>query len=140
MTSTKRLTAALAALAVFQFLHGLAPAPESAPEEGGFTGFVGGIGFLVATVVAIVAVQRRAEWGRPLARLLGVAIPTLFVLYHGAWFTSPITNPYWGDGSATGWQWATLPPVMLAGLLTAVVASEGTTEPARREASSPVVA
>lgn len=120
---TKRLPPTLAALFVFQFLHGLAPAPEDAPTEGGFTGLIGGVGLLIATAVAWYWVRQSDDRGRRLARFLGIVIPTGFVLYHGAWFTAPITNPYWGDGSATGWQWATVVAVGLTGLLVARLAS-----------------
>ncbi|MBI2170143.1 MAG: hypothetical protein HYU28_11700 [Actinobacteria bacterium] len=119
--TVKRLALPLALLTVLQFLHGLAPAPEGASEEGGLTGFIGGIGFLLATGVAAGAAAAGRDWARSLARLLGLAIPIGFVLYHGAWFNSPVTNPYWGDGSATGWQWATLPPVMAVGAFLAFV-------------------
>lgn len=121
---TKRLSWALVALFVTQFVHGLAPPPEDAPAEGGLVGFVGGVGFMLATALAWFLVRRGDERGRRLARFLGIAIPVGFLLYHGAWFTSEITNPYWGDGSATGWQWATLPLVVAAGIATAVYAAD----------------
>lgn len=122
---TQRLPLALAALFAAQFLHGLAPPPEDAPAEGGIVGFVGGVGFMLATALAWFLVRRGDERGRQLARFLGIAIPVGFLLYHGAWFTSEVTNPYWGDGSATGWQWATLPLVIAAGIVTAVLATPG---------------
>ena len=58
-----------------------------------------------------------------LALLIGIAIPVGFVLYHGVWFNSPFTNPYWGDGSASGWQWASLPLVMATGVVVAALAA-----------------
>jgi hypothetical protein len=121
---TKRLSLALAGLFAFQFLHGLAPPPDDAPDEGGFTGLVGGVFFLLATMLAWYWVRRSDERGPRLALALGIAIPVGFLLYHGAWFTSPVTNPYWGDGEASGWQWASLVPVMVLGLLTAKLAAE----------------
>jgi hypothetical protein len=122
----KRLGPALVALFAFQFLHGLAPAPDGAAEDGSLTGLIGGAGFLLATGLAWFWVRRSDDRGRRLARFVGVAIPVGFVLYHAAWFTSPVTNPYWGDGSATVWQWLSLPAVMITGVLAAALA-----EPAR---------
>ena len=122
MMTTKRLAPALAALFVFQFLHGLAPAPDDAPTEGGLTGLIGGAGFLIATTVAWYWARRGDERSRSLALGLGLAIPIGFVLYHGAWFTSPVTNPYWGDGSATGLQWASVVAVGVVGLAVAALA------------------
>ena len=123
MTTTKRLAPALAALFVLQFLHGLAPAPEGVADDGSLTGLIGGAGFLIATAVAWFWARRGDERGRSLAVFLGLGIPIGFALYHGAWFTSPITNPYWGDGSATGWQWASVVAVAVAGLATAALGS-----------------
>ena len=121
--TTKRLAPALAALFVLQFPHGLAPAPDDAPTEGGLTGLIGGAGFLIGTAVAWYWTRRGDERGRSLAVALGLAIPIGFVLYHGAWFTSPVTNPYWGDGSATGLQWASVVAVGVVGLAVAAVAT-----------------
>lgn len=79
--------------------------------------------YLLATAFAWYLVRRGDGRGRRLARGVGVAVPAGFLLYHGAWFTSPVTNPYWGDGAATVWQWASLPPVIAAGLAAAVLAT-----------------
>lgn len=122
MTKT-RLAPALTALFVLQFLHGLAPAPEDASPEGGWTGLIGGLGFLLATAVVWHWVRRDDRRGRSLAFSLGLAIPLGFVLYHGAWFNSPVTNPYWGDGSATGLQWLSVVAVGLCGLYVAALAA-----------------
>jgi hypothetical protein len=119
----ERLPLVLAALLVFQVLHGVAPAPDGASDEGGLTGLIGGVLFLVATGVAWWWVHRGDERGVRLAQMIGIAIPVGFTLYHGVWFNSPVTNPYWGDGSASGWQWASLPLVMVTGLLAAALAS-----------------
>ena len=133
-----RLTYALAALFTFQLLHGFAPPPEGDGAEGGnWTGTIGGLGFLLLTMLAWYWAYRRDDRGRRLGLLLGVAIPVGFVLYHGAWFTSPITNPYWGDGTATTLQWLTLPPVLVAGVVTAVVAARA---PAAGEAPAAATA
>lgn len=127
MTSkpTDRLAPALTSLFVLQFLHGLAPAPEDQPVEGGWTGLIGGVVFLVATAVAWYWVRRGDERGRSLAYVLGLAIPAGFVLYHAAWFSTPLTNPYWGDGSATLLQWISVVAVMASGFWVAYLARSG---------------
>lgn len=123
MRGIKGLSTTLAALFVLQFLHGLAPAPDGASDEGGLTGLIGGAGFLIATAVAWYWARRGDRRARSLAVFLGLGIPTGFLLYHGAWFNSAVTNPYWGDGSATGLQWASVVAVAVVGLATAATAS-----------------
>lgn len=124
-----RLAPALTALFVLQFLHGLAPPPADQPAEGGWTGLVGGVAFLVATAVAWYWVRRGDDRGRPLAHFLGYAIPLGFVLYHGSFISTPLTNPYWGDGSATLLQWVSVVAVMASGFWVASLA-----RPAERSA------
>lgn len=132
MTTTRLthpLAAVLAALFVFQILHGAAPSPPDAPEEGALAGTIGGLGFIAMTGVAWFGVRKGRDRARRLAGVVGLAIPIGFVLYHGAWFDSPITNPYWGDGSASGWQWASVVAVGVTGLAAAALARAGVVTP-----------
>ena len=106
------LARAAAALLVLQFLHGLAPS-EPGQEESG-AGLVLGLLGLVASGVALTAVLRGWERAPEVVALVGGAIAAGFVAYHATPWATSVTNPYWGDGSATGLQWLTVVAVLAA--------------------------
>jgi hypothetical protein len=107
-----RVTWLSVALLVAQVLHGLAPADAEAEENA--VGLVLGVLGLLATIVLVVSAVRRSPRAQTLLLLVPGSITVGFLAYHGLPFASSVTNPYWGDGSATGLQWATV--VVVVGL------------------------
>lgn len=108
----RRLVWAGGALLATQVVHGLAPASEGQEENA--VGLVLGLLGVVATGVAIGAAVKRRPQAPGLLTLVSIAVGVGFVAYHGLPFDTAVTNPYWGDGTATGAQWATVVIVLLA--------------------------
>ena len=102
---------AAGALLALQVLHGLAPAQEGQEEAG--IGLVLGLLGLAAAGLALTAALRRWDRAPDLLALTGAGIALGFVAYHGTPWASSVTNPYWGDGAATGLQWLTVLAVLV---------------------------
>lgn len=106
MQTTRRLDVALGLLTVLQVLHlldGLRTDPSATfPRIIFEPQAIAGVG---GSIVALVLVARGHAWGRPLAILSAVLVSLGFAIVHGLPFSSELTTPYWGEGSADGLQW-----------------------------------
>jgi hypothetical protein len=102
---------AAAVLLVAQVVHGAVPADTSAE---GYTGLVVGLALLVATVAGLVGAAQRMRWAPPLLLGTGAFVAVGFVLYHALPVTSPVTNPYPGEGVGAA-PWLTVVASVAAG-------------------------
>ena len=97
----RRLGAAAWALLVLQVVHGLTPADTDAE---GYVGAVVGLLLLVATMAGIYGLRTGKPWAARLVGWTGLVVAVGFVLYHATPFSSPMTNPYFGEGvGAPAW-------------------------------------
>ncbi|HUQ40284.1 MAG TPA: hypothetical protein VM030_09025 [Acidimicrobiales bacterium] len=96
MTWRARMITATTLLFAMQLIHGFIPTAEET-EGGSVVGFYGGIGLLLASLVALFGVVRAREWGARLAGITGAIVAVGVVLYHALPFKSPVTNPYLGE-------------------------------------------
>jgi hypothetical protein len=111
MGNRQRLMVAAAVLLVAQVVHGAVPADTSAE---GYVGLVVGLALLVATVAGLVGAAQRMPWAPPLLLVTGAFVAVGFVLYHAVPVTSPVTNPYPGEGVGAG-PWLTVVASVVAG-------------------------
>ncbi len=120
MPARTRLLLATAALWVLQPVHGAVPGPAG-QVEGAFGKVIGTTGTILA-LVTFLAILRQWPAARRLALIAGAGIPLAFVGYHALPIETAITQPYWGDGSASLAQWLTVIAVIAAGIWTVVEA------------------
>lgn len=116
--SPRRVEVAAWALLVTQVAHGFTPADT---EAEGYAGLVGGLVLLVATMAAIVGTRTGRTWATPLAGWTGLVVAVGFVLYHAVPVSSPVTNPYLGEGVGAA-AWMSVAVTVAAGAWTAHVA------------------
>ncbi len=120
MPARMRLLWATAALWALQPVHGAVPGPAG-QVEGAFGKVIGTTGTILA-LFAFLAVLRRWPVAPRLALVAGAGVPLAFVGYHALPIETAITQPYWGDGSASLAQWLTVIAVIAAGIWTVVEA------------------
>ena len=111
MTSVPRLVTATAVYAVTQVVHGFVPADT---EAEGPVGLVGGLVLLVGTLAALYGFRAAAGWAARLAGVVGLAGAVGVTAYHLAPVTSPVTNPYVGEGVGAA-AWLSVLAVVAAG-------------------------
>jgi hypothetical protein len=107
-----RLVVATGVSAAAQVVHGLVPADT---EAEGYVGLVGGLLLLVGTLAALYGFRVAAGWARRLAGLTGLVGAVGVTAYHLAPVTSPVTNPYPGEGVGAA-AWLSVLAVVAAGL------------------------
>lgn len=105
---SQRLLPPAAALLAAQLVHLVVAATSTSFEEEADTGegVVGlpvGALFIIANVVVIVGLRRGRDWAPPATAIVGFAVAVGFIAYHGAPFSSWLTNPYWGTAGAIDW-------------------------------------
>jgi hypothetical protein len=114
MENRQRLMVAAAVLLVAQVVHGAVPADTSAE---GYVGLVVGLSLLVATVAGLVGAAQRMPWAPGILLGTGAFVAVGFVLYHAVPVTSPVTNPYPGQGvGAAPWLTVVASVVAVFGL------------------------
>lgn len=104
------------ALLVAQVAHVVASFWSGAgnPDSEGVVGLPLGLAALIANIVLLVGLGRGRSWAVPGTALLGFAVATGFILYHGIPVHSWATNTYVGTG-ANVLDWAGVAVCVLAG-------------------------
>lgn len=107
-SSSQRLVLPAALLLVAQLIHVVASATSSSFEEESNSG-EGAIGlpvgalFIILNIVVLVGLRRDREWAPQATAVVGFAVAVGFIAYHGAPFSSWVTNPYWGAAGLVDW-------------------------------------
>lgn len=114
-----RLKAAVAALALAQVVHFVAPGESAAASGFGVAIGFGGLGL---SVVAVGGVWSGRRWGATAALAAGVVVPLGYLVFHAIPVKSGVIAPYFGPGSATAAQWISVLLSVAAGLWCAIEA------------------
>jgi hypothetical protein len=105
-------------LVAAQVVHGVVPAETSAEGD---VGFFTGIVLLLASLVGASGAMLGKAWAAPVLGWTGAIVAVGFLLYHVVPVTSPVTNPYPGEGVGVA-PWLTVAACVAAGAWCAVLA------------------